>query len=140
MNAKTQFRKRVTNNALLENRIRLIFFIHFCLFISINVYSRKAIKSIDGKNVVFKDHNMAICTHFFDSEDSFSSKNVFDNVSKTEIIAISLLSFSHIKTAYNKIFFSDFLVSLISDNQLNKNISKHFISHSYAVRPPPYHI
>lgn len=138
MNAKTQFRKRVTNNALLENRIRLIFFIHFCLFISINVYSRKAIKSIDGEDIAFMDHNTAICTHFFDSEEPFSSKNVFDNVSKIEIVAIS---FSNINITYNKIFFSDFLFSSISDSQVNKNISKHFISHSYAVRPPPsYHI
>ncbi|UOU98437.1 hypothetical protein MUU74_00375 [Chryseobacterium daecheongense] len=139
MNAKTQIRKRVTNDALLENRIRLIFFIHFCLFISINVYGRNTIKSIDGKDVVSTDHNMAMYnTHFFDSEELFNPKNVFDDVSKTEIIVISLLCFSNIKTAYNKIFFSDFLFSLISDNQLNKNISKLFISHNYdALRPPP---
>ena len=91
MNAKTKIRKRVANNTLLENRIRLIF-IYFCLFISITViYSQSVIASRDGEDVAMIDCNTAICNVlFFGSEEpAFNSKNVFDQSDKIEIIAIS---------------------------------------------------
>lgn len=137
MNAKTQFQKRVTPGALLESRIRLIFFTSFCLFISNTAYSQNTIKSIDGEDAACIGRNMTVS--LFDTEESvFSSKNVFYFFNRTVIISIPLLCLYKIKNTYYKNFFSDFIVSLISDSQVSKNISKHFISHSYAVRPPPY--
>lgn len=141
MNAKTQIRKRVTHTTLLENRIRLIF-IHFCLFISITVYSQNTIKSIDGEDRALITRNMTgYNVHCFGTEDpACSSKNVFEHLNRIEVVTVSLVCFSNKKTIHNKTLFSDCVVSLISDSQSNKNISKNFISHSYAVRPPPYHM